>query len=280
MTISVPRVVGAALSTSEIEVTVADGGRDIDDALAVIHDGFVEAGYLTPRPSGRRMHPSYLNPGTVFLVARIDGETVGTCAMVADGPFGLPSDRAFAEENDLMRAEGPVVRECGSLAVSGSHRRHTRRIVMRLFAAATRLALDEFPDSPVVVAVTPENERFYAAIAGAVRVADPRPLFGAPAVLLRTGGPLLALHCAPAGHPHPAHHGRADHRARPGVDRGPPAWRSAPRRLARTAPRRGRRHRRAGRAAPARRSRQPLRARPHRPARRAAGGRVAHAARP
>jgi len=196
VTISVPRVVGAELSTSEIEVTVADGVRDIDDALAVIHDGFVEAGYLTPRPSGRRMHPSYLNPGTVFLVARIDGETVGTCAMVADGPFGLPSDRAFAEENDLMRAEGPVVRECGSLAVSGSHRRHTRRIVMRLFAAATRLALDEFPDSPVVVAVTPENERFYAAIAGAVRVADPRPLFGAPAVLLRTGGPPLALHCA------------------------------------------------------------------------------------
>ena len=67
------------------------------------------------------MHPSYLNPGTVFLVARIDGETVGTCAMIADGPFGPPSDRAFAEENDAdaRRGDGRL-HECGSLAVAGS----------------------------------------------------------------------------------------------------------------------------------------------------------------
>ena len=192
-----PRLVGAGLSTSEIDVTVADGASDIDEALAVIHDGFVEAGYLTPRPSGRRMHPAYLNPGTIFLVARIDGETAATCAVVADGPFGLPSDRAFVEENDAMRAEGSgVLRECGSLAVSGAHRRHTRRLVMRMFAAATRIALAEFPDAPVAIAVTPENERFYSAIAGAVQVAGSRPLYGAPAVLLRTGGVPLARHCA------------------------------------------------------------------------------------
>jgi len=192
-----PRLVGAQLATSEIEVTIADAACDIDEALTVIHDGFVEAGYLTPRPSGRRMHPSYLNPGTIFFVARIDGETAATCAIVADGPFGLPSDRAFVEENDAIRAEGAwVLRECGSLAVSGRHRRHTRRIVMRLFAAATRVALAEFPEVPVAIAVTPENERFYGAIAGAVQVAGPRPLYGAPAVLLRTGGVPIARHCA------------------------------------------------------------------------------------
>ena len=191
-----PRFAGAGLSTSEIEVTIADGVRDIDEALTVIHDGFVEAGYLTPRPSGRRMHPAYLNPGTIFLVARIDGETAATCAIIADGPFGLPSDRAFVEENDAMRAECPgVLRECGSLAVSGAHRRHTRRLVMRSFAAVFRVVAAEFPESPVVMAVTPDNERFYGAVTGAVRVAGPRPLYGAPAVLLRTGVS-LARHCA------------------------------------------------------------------------------------
>jgi hypothetical protein len=184
-------------STEEIEVVASDRVEDVDVALRVIHDGFVEAGYLSPRASGRRMHPAYLNPGTVFFVARMGGEPVGACAFVADGPFGLPSDRAFAEENDLLRGRiGQELHEAGSLVVRAEHRRSTSRIVMRLFAAMTRLALDEFPAAPVVIAVEPANERFYSSLAGAVPLSGTRPLYGAPAVLLLTGGAPLAAHCA------------------------------------------------------------------------------------
>ena len=106
------------------------------------------------------MHLSYLNPGTAFFVARLDGEVVGTCAMIADGPYGLPSDRAFIEENDALRATGRLF-EHGSLAIAREHRRHTRRIMLRLGAAMTRTAIEEHPDSPLVLAVAPENLRFY-----------------------------------------------------------------------------------------------------------------------
>ena len=197
MTTAVPHPVDAMPSVEEIDVTASDRVEDIDEALMVVHEGFVEAGYLDPTPSGRRMHVAYLNPGTIFFVARIDGETVGTCALIADGPFGLPSDRAFAEENDALRAavDGPLY-EAGSLAVRAEYRRSTRRIVMRLFAAMTRVALAEFPDAPVPLAVTPDNRRFYSAMAGALDIAGPRPLYGAPAVLLQTGARALAAHCA------------------------------------------------------------------------------------
>ena len=197
MTTSAPHRLDALPSVDEIDVTASDRVEDIDEALMVVHEGFVEAGYLAPKPSGRRMHAAYLNPGTIFFVARMDGETVGTCALIADGPFGLPSDRAFAEENDALRATaGETIYEAGSLAVRSEHRRSTRRIVMRLFAAMTRVALHEFPDAPVPLAVTPENRRFYAAMAGALELAGPRPLYGAPAVLLQTGATSLAAHCA------------------------------------------------------------------------------------
>ena len=197
MTTTAPQRIDAVPSIDEIDVTASDRVEDIDEALMVVHEGFVEAGYLDPKPSGRRMHASYLNPGTIFFVARIDGEAVGTCALIADGPFGLPSDRAFAEENDAMRARvGGAVYEAGSLAVRGEYRRSTRRIVMRLFAAMTRVALAEFPNAPVPLAVSPENRRFYSAMAGALEVAGPRPLYGAPAVLLCTGARPLAAHCA------------------------------------------------------------------------------------
>lgn len=197
MTTFAPRQLDAPPSTAEIDVVASDCVEEVDEALSIIHDGFVEAGYIPPQRSGRRMHASYLNPGTVFFVARMDGVPVGTCALIADGPFGLPSDRAFAEENDAMRAEsGLLLHECGSLAVRNTARRHTRRIVMRVIAAMTRLALEEFPDAPVPMAVAPENQRFYAAIVGAREVAGTRPLYGAPAILLRTGGIELAAHAA------------------------------------------------------------------------------------
>lgn len=197
MTTRAPRSVGEDAAFSDIDVAISDQVEDVDDALRIVHDGFVEAGYVDPQPSGRRIHHSYLNPGTTFFVARINGEPVGACAFIADGPFGLPSDRAFAEENDALRAgTSDLVREIGSLVVRSAHRRSTRRIVMRLFAALVRLSIDEFPAAPLTMAVAPENERFYESLCATQRLAGSRPLYGAPAMLLLTGGGLAADHCA------------------------------------------------------------------------------------
>lgn len=191
------RSVAAPPSTEEIDVVLSDCVEDVDDAIAIVHDGFVEAGYSAPQASGRRLHPAYLNPGTFFAVARVGGEAIGTIALIADGPFGLPSDRAFAEENDLLRAESDApIRECGSLAVRASWRRHTRRIFMRTTSALLRVGLEEFPDAPVPMVVAPESERFYSAMTGAHLVAGPRPLYGAPAVLMRTSAAGSARHCS------------------------------------------------------------------------------------
>lgn len=197
MTTTAPHIVGDAVPTADIEVVVSDRPDDIDDALRLVHDGFVEAGYMEPTASGRRFHMSYLNPGTTFFVAHLDGEPVGTCALIADGPFGLPSDRAFVEENDAMRAERTGrLHECGSLAVARRNRRHTRRVMTHVVAAMTRVAFEEFPDAPVSMAVAPGSLRFYEALVGARLVAGERPLYGAPAILMRTGGGPIAVHSA------------------------------------------------------------------------------------
>lgn len=191
------RSVAAPPSTEEIDVVLSDRVEDVDDAISIVHDGFVEAGYSAPQASGRRLHPAYLNPGTFFAVARVGGEAIGTIALIADGPFGLPSDRAFAEENDRLRAESNLpIRECGSLAVRAPWRRHTRRIFVRATCALLRAGLEEFPEALVPMVVAPESERFYSAMTGARLVAGPRPLYGAPAVLLRTSAAESARHCA------------------------------------------------------------------------------------
>ncbi|HMM49480.1 MAG TPA: hypothetical protein PKE32_07710 [Miltoncostaeaceae bacterium] len=183
-----------------LRVKVSDSAADIDSALVIVHRGFVAAGYSDPRPSGRRMHASYLNPQTVFALASIDDEPIGTIAMVADGPFGLPSDRAFAEELDELRALGPV-REVGSLVIDERWRRHTRRVYMHMLATMVRRALTADDDTRFVLAVTPENARFTSGLFNCDVVGESRLLYGAPAVLLCTTRARLQEHYAEADTP-------------------------------------------------------------------------------
>lgn len=186
MTTALPRARGRehAPSTGEIELVVSDRAEDVDAVLSVIHDGFVEAGFMDPQASERRLHPAYLNPGAMFALARIDGEPIGAATMIPDGPFGLPCERAFAEEVDVLRrGPGPIM-ECGSFTVRTAWRRHTRRVFVRVLAAFIRIAMEEYPDSPGLLTTTPEAERFHTSVGGFRRITDVRPLFGAPAVLL------------------------------------------------------------------------------------------------
>jgi hypothetical protein len=189
-----------APTTTEIEVVLSDRVEDVDEALAVVHDGFVEAGYTLPKSSGRRMHAAYLNPGTIFGLARIGDEPVGAVVLVVDGPFGLPSDRAFVEENDTLRrvSRSPVL-ECGSFAVSAPWRRHTRRVFVRLIGALMRATIDDLPDSPVVIAVTPEMERFYRSTLRLEFLGGPRPLYGDASIQLCTPSLVALRECLRAG---------------------------------------------------------------------------------
>jgi hypothetical protein len=168
-----------------VSVVISDSVHEVDEVLALVHDGFVEAGFLAPRPSGRRLIPAYLNPGTTFVLAQMQGRSVAAGALVPDGPFGLPSDRAFVEEIDAIRAEDVPVVECGSLTVAASERRHTRHLFGRIMGALVRLIGERGPDATVVISVTPEAARFYAGLFGLTVVSEPRPLYGEPAVLLR-----------------------------------------------------------------------------------------------
>jgi hypothetical protein len=154
-----------------------------------VHDGFVEAGYMAPQPSGRRMIGPYLNDGVTFSLAYVREEIAGVLALIPDGPFGLASDDAFHDRMDLLRSAGPLF-ESGSLVVRRSCRRHTRRILAGLVAASMRV-LRETPGATTVVSVEPGQASFYWSLFGATPVCEPRDHYGAPAVLLAADYPRM-----------------------------------------------------------------------------------------
>lgn len=155
------------------------------DAVArLVHDGFVEAGFDTPRGSGRRVIGPYLNPGVVFAVCRSGDNDVASGVGIPDGPFGLPSDRAFPDLMGNLRGEGRRVFEGGSLVIAPRWRRNRRRILVLLLATFLRTVAREEEGTQMVVSMHPRHTRFYQALLGVTLLNDaPRDLFGEPADL-------------------------------------------------------------------------------------------------
>lgn len=166
------------------EIIITRDWDEVRQAMAVVHDTFCEAGYLDPRPSGLRMIPAYLNPGTTLLLGVVDGRPAAATALIPDGPFGLPSDRAFVEEIDGVRG-GPPLFEVGSLGVLPWARRHTRDLITTAFAATLRVLRETGRDTRLICSVEPRAVRFYSGNFDVQPMCDQeRPLYGAPAALV------------------------------------------------------------------------------------------------
>lgn len=210
-----------------VRVVISDRWEDVCKIMRIVHDSYVEVGFAHPAESGMRFIAPYLNEGAVFIYATWEGRPVATAALIPDGAFGLPSDRAYREELDAARGDHGRVGEVSTLAVAADMRRHTRSLYAHIVATGVHLFADTGIDFPVI-SVEPKGERFYLALFGGAVIGDERPLYGEPAILLgapreelyehlrSNSGPLVRQVASLAFDPDPAW--REDHRT------GDPDW--------------------------------------------------------
>lgn len=175
----------------QIRVVLSDRWEDVRTTLRVVYDGYLDVGYAAPTPSGMRFIAPYLNKGTAFIHAELDGVPAASGVLIRDGAFGLPSERAYAEEIDQLRAGPLPLVEYTSLVVAPWARHATRSLFSFVVAAGVRVMSESGPCQPLI-SVEPGNERFYTTLFGASLVGEERPLYGAPAILVST--PLAQMH--------------------------------------------------------------------------------------
>ena len=108
----------------EVVVRRATSVADLAEAYTLVHDVFVEQGYIHPAPTGIRVRAFEALPQMVTFLAQIDGKTVAVMSIVQDSSaLGLPSDKAFAKEIGVLRAQGRRLCEITNLAVLSEYRR-------------------------------------------------------------------------------------------------------------------------------------------------------------
>jgi hypothetical protein len=176
----------ASLRLHTVQVVVSTDAKTAADAMRLAHDGAVEGGFLSPKPSGMRFSPTFLNPGTEFVVAYADEQPIASLVLTEDGPFGLPSDRSFVEEIDQFRRDGDSLFEAGAWVVTNEWRRHTLALIGLIFGAAMRLNIATSPARRMIAVIEPRRADLFGAIFGYELATEPRPYLLLPGTLMVT----------------------------------------------------------------------------------------------
>lgn len=174
------------LRFQNLKAVISDDAQTARDALRLAHDGGVEAGFLTPSPSGMRFNSTFMNPGTMFGVAYSGDEVVASIVLIEDGPFGLPSDRAFVEEIDMFRKKGDDVFEVAAWVIAKEWRRHFAMVVRVLFGTVIRMNIAAGGRRRMIFVVEPQRAGVTSELFALELMSEPRPYLEIPGTLLVT----------------------------------------------------------------------------------------------
>ena len=110
--------------THAVNILRATSADDLYKAYQLVHDNYVDKGYIIPQPSGVRMRIYEALPDTATFVAKAGKEIVGVTSLVFDTPgLGLPSDQVFSREIGSLRLGGGRIAEVTNWTIAPPFRR-------------------------------------------------------------------------------------------------------------------------------------------------------------
>ncbi len=146
-------------ASPSLEIKIADTEVELEQAFRLLHDSYVKAGYMQPDPTGLRILPQHLLSQTAIIVAKWDGQVVGTMSMIRDNPLGLPMEKMFSVAD--RRHSGRRLTEVSSLAIDPRFRGLVNQVLFPLFRFGVQYARELFGTHEFVAATTPELSDVY-----------------------------------------------------------------------------------------------------------------------
>jgi hypothetical protein len=132
------------------------------DALALVHQSYVDQAFIVPRSSGLRVRPWETFPRNGLFICKTDEKVVGVTGAVMDNAdILLPSDNAFHQELNRIREKGGVICEISNQAIAVEYR--NTPVVTELMRATYGHAW--FSDvTDLVCAVSPKQRHFFSLV--------------------------------------------------------------------------------------------------------------------
>lgn len=182
--------------SKRLVLKIAETKEELEACFAVLHDAYVDSGFMKPDPSGMRVTIYHALPTTTTLCAKYDGKVVGTISLVRESALGVPLQRIF-DLTSVREKEGYIA-EVSALAVHRDFRKTGGSILFPLMKFMYEYCTTFFDTRHLVIAVNPSHIEMYESLLFFKRltanvVASYDFVNGAPAV-----GATLDLKEAPA----------------------------------------------------------------------------------
>lgn len=141
-----------------VSVKYAESQEELAAAFRIVHDAYVEAGYIAPHPSGMRLRIFEALPHNITFLGNVDDQPVATASLVLDSPLGLPMEESYPDEINALRRAGRKLAEVSGLATVRElrHKSMFLYVCKVLLAYAMYIGVDE-----MCIMISPEHEDFF-----------------------------------------------------------------------------------------------------------------------
>jgi hypothetical protein len=151
-----------AAPPDKLVLKVAETREELEACFKLLHDAYVNVGFMKPDPSGMRATIYHALPTTTTLLAKFDGRIVGTVSLIRDSEMGFPMQKIF--DIRKVRKAGGNIAEVSALAVHRRFQSTGGTILFPLMKFMNQYATEFFDTSHLVIAVNPRHIGFYESL--------------------------------------------------------------------------------------------------------------------
>lgn len=148
--------------SQRLVLKIAETKEELEACFSVLHDAYVDNGFMRPDPSGMRVTIYHALPTTATLCAKYDGEVVGTISLIRESSLGLPLQQIF--DLSALREKGGHIAEVSALAIHRKFRKKGGSILFPLMKFICEYCTNLVDIRHLVIAVNPAHIEMYESL--------------------------------------------------------------------------------------------------------------------
>lgn len=147
---------------ARLELKIAETREELEACFSLLHNAYVDSGFMQQDPSGMRVTIYHALPTTTTLCAKWDGRVVGTISLIRESAFGFPLQKIF-DLSAVRQKEGNLA-EVSALAVHPEFRKTGGAILFPLMKFMYEYATKYFDTRHLLIAVNPNRIEMYESL--------------------------------------------------------------------------------------------------------------------
>lgn len=148
--------------SERLVLKIAETREELEACFTLLHDAYVDSGFMKADPSGMRVTLYHALPTTTTLCAKFDGQVVGTISLIRDSALGFPLQTIF--DLTSVRAQEGNIAEVSALAVHPSFRSTGGTVLFPLMKFMYEYCTTFFDTRHLVIAVNPNRIEMYESL--------------------------------------------------------------------------------------------------------------------